>query len=107
MPAPKPAAESLDAYLSLGYVPDPLSIFKDIKKLSPGHFVDLQQRPGWRSNSIGSFTYGRLMDTSAGKRTTWKNCASCSMRRCASDWFPMCLWRAFCREVLTRAPWSP
>src|SRR5262249_35770835 len=33
------SAESLDAYFSLGYVPDPLSIFKNIKKLSPGHFL--------------------------------------------------------------------
>jgi asparagine synthase (glutamine-hydrolysing) len=28
--------EALDAYLTLGYVPDPLSIFRDIKKLPPG-----------------------------------------------------------------------
>ena len=33
------SAESLDAYFSLGYVPDPLSIFQDIKKLPPGHFL--------------------------------------------------------------------
>src|SRR6266702_2130168 len=33
------SAESLDAYLSLGYVPDPLSIFTGIKKLPPGHFL--------------------------------------------------------------------
>lgn len=33
------SAESLDAYFSLGYVPDPLSIFGDIKKLPPGHFL--------------------------------------------------------------------
>ena len=33
------SAESLDAYFSLGYVPDPLSIFKDIKKLPPGHLL--------------------------------------------------------------------
>src|SRR5882724_2328460 len=33
------SAESLDAYFSLGYVPDPLSIFKDIRKLPPGHFL--------------------------------------------------------------------
>src|SRR5882762_3922474 len=33
------SAESLDAYFSLGYVPDPLSIFADIKKLPPGHFL--------------------------------------------------------------------
>jgi asparagine synthase (glutamine-hydrolysing) len=28
--------EALDAYLSFGYVPDPLSIFKDVHKLPPG-----------------------------------------------------------------------
>jgi asparagine synthase (glutamine-hydrolysing) len=33
------SAESLDSYFSLGYVPDPLSIFTDIKKLPPGHFL--------------------------------------------------------------------
>lgn len=33
------SAESLDAYFSLGYVPDPLSIFKNINKLPPGHFL--------------------------------------------------------------------
>ncbi|HEV7395967.1 MAG TPA: asparagine synthase (glutamine-hydrolyzing) [Pyrinomonadaceae bacterium] len=33
------SAESLDAYFSLGYVPDPLSIFKNIKKLPPGHLL--------------------------------------------------------------------
>lgn len=31
------APESLDAYLTLGYVPDPLSIFKGIFKLPPGN----------------------------------------------------------------------
>ncbi|HEX8284206.1 MAG TPA: asparagine synthase (glutamine-hydrolyzing) [Pyrinomonadaceae bacterium] len=30
------SAEALDAYLSFGYVPDPLSIFKDVHKLPPG-----------------------------------------------------------------------
>lgn len=29
--------EALDAYLTLGYVPDPLSIFRNIKRLPPGH----------------------------------------------------------------------
>jgi len=29
--------QALDAYLTLGYVPDPLSIFKNIRKLPPGH----------------------------------------------------------------------
>ncbi|MGH9872016.1 MAG: asparagine synthase (glutamine-hydrolyzing) [Pyrinomonadaceae bacterium] len=31
--------EALDAYLTLGYVPDPLSIFRGIHKLSPGHLL--------------------------------------------------------------------
>ena len=30
---------ALDAYLTLGYVPDPLSIYKDIHKLAPGHHL--------------------------------------------------------------------
>ena len=33
--------EALDAYLTFGYVPDPLSIFKHIHKLPPGHFLTL------------------------------------------------------------------
>jgi asparagine synthase (glutamine-hydrolysing) len=31
--------EALDAYLTLGYVPDPLSIFHNIHKLPPGHYL--------------------------------------------------------------------
>ena len=38
--------EALDLYFSFGYVPDPLSIFRDIHKLPPGHHL--------------SFTDGRL-----------------------------------------------
>ncbi|MBA2733125.1 MAG: asparagine synthase (glutamine-hydrolyzing) [Acidobacteria bacterium] len=32
--------DALDAYLSLGYVPDPLSIFRGIHKLPPGHYLE-------------------------------------------------------------------
>ena len=44
--------EALDAYLTFGYVPDPLSIFKDIHKLPPGHFLtfsdgDLKVQQYW------------------------------------------------------------
>jgi len=35
-------AEALDAYFTLGYVPDPLSIFQDIHKLPPGHYLNLK-----------------------------------------------------------------
>ncbi|MEJ7576973.1 MAG: asparagine synthase (glutamine-hydrolyzing) [Pyrinomonadaceae bacterium] len=31
--------EALDAYLTFGYVPDPLSIFRDVHKLLPGHYL--------------------------------------------------------------------
>jgi asparagine synthase (glutamine-hydrolysing) len=33
------SAEALDGYFSLGYVPDPISIFGEIQKLSPGHHL--------------------------------------------------------------------
>jgi asparagine synthase (glutamine-hydrolysing) len=32
--------EGLDAYFTLGYVPDPLSIFRNIHKLPPGHYLN-------------------------------------------------------------------
>lgn len=35
--------EGLDAYLKLGYVPDPLSIFRNIKRLPPGHTLTYSQ----------------------------------------------------------------
>ncbi len=35
--------EALDAYLTLGYVPDPLSIFRDVHKLAPGHFLTFSE----------------------------------------------------------------
>jgi len=31
--------EALDAYLTFGYVPDPLTIFKNVQKLPPGHHL--------------------------------------------------------------------
>lgn len=31
--------QALDAYVTLGYVPDPLSIFKNVHKLPPGHYL--------------------------------------------------------------------
>ena len=34
--------DAIDAYFSLGYVPDPLAIFKNIEKLPPGHHLTFQ-----------------------------------------------------------------
>jgi len=39
--------QALDAYFSLGYVPDPISIFENVEKLPPGHHL--------------TFTNGRLV----------------------------------------------
>ena len=35
---------ALDAYFTLGYVPDPLSIFRNIHKLPPGHYLTFTNR---------------------------------------------------------------
>ena len=34
--------EALDAYFTLGYVPDPLTIFRNILKLPPGHYLNFK-----------------------------------------------------------------
>jgi asparagine synthase (glutamine-hydrolysing) len=34
--------EALDAYLTFGYVPDPLTIFRGVHKLPPGHYLTLR-----------------------------------------------------------------
>jgi asparagine synthase (glutamine-hydrolysing) len=34
--------EGLDAYLTFGYVPDPLTIFRGVHKLPPGHYLTLK-----------------------------------------------------------------
>jgi asparagine synthase (glutamine-hydrolysing) len=35
--------EAIDAYFSLGYVPDPLAIFQNIEKLPPGHHLTFER----------------------------------------------------------------
>jgi asparagine synthase (glutamine-hydrolysing) len=37
---------ALDAYFTLGYVPDPLSIFRNIHKLPPGHYLTFTKGGG-------------------------------------------------------------
>jgi len=44
--------EALDAYFTLGYVPDPLSIFRNVHKLPPGHYLTFTEgrvtvKPYW------------------------------------------------------------
>jgi asparagine synthase (glutamine-hydrolysing) len=38
------STEALDSYLTFGYVPDPLTIFRDVHKLAPGHFLRFSRR---------------------------------------------------------------
>jgi len=35
--------DALDAYLTLGYVPAPLTMLKDVKKLPPGHLLNMDE----------------------------------------------------------------
>jgi asparagine synthase (glutamine-hydrolysing) len=40
---PQTDIEALDAYLSFGYVPDPLTIFRDVHKLPPGNYLTFKR----------------------------------------------------------------
>jgi asparagine synthase (glutamine-hydrolysing) len=42
---------AMDAYLSFGYVPDPMCIFKNVQKLEPGHYLT------WRDGQIATHSY--------------------------------------------------
>ncbi|HEY6247768.1 MAG TPA: asparagine synthase (glutamine-hydrolyzing) [Pyrinomonadaceae bacterium] len=48
--------KALDAYLTLGYVPDPLSIFRNINKLAPGHYLTFSD-DGVRVNRYWDFNF--------------------------------------------------
>ena len=48
---------ALDAYLSFGYVPDPLTIFRDVHKLPPGHYFKFKNGQV-RVESYWDFAYG-------------------------------------------------
>ena len=54
-------AEALDAYLTFGYIPDPLSVFRDVRKLPPGHTLTFE---GGRVavKSYWDFTYEPVTD---------------------------------------------
>src|ERR1051325_1981397 len=48
--------KALDAYLTLGYVPDPLSIFRNINKLAPGHYLTFSD-DGVKVNRYWDFNF--------------------------------------------------
>src|SRR5215210_6941747 len=51
------SAEALDAYLTFGYVPDPLTIFRDVHKLPPGHHLTFTGGRGVRVEQYWDFPY--------------------------------------------------
>lgn len=53
---------SLDAYLTFGYVPEELCIFKGVKKLEPGHFL-IYKNGEVRTERYWDFDYSREMLT--------------------------------------------
>jgi asparagine synthase (glutamine-hydrolysing) len=48
--------KAVDAYITLGYVPDPLSIFRNIFKLPPGHFLTFSN-DGLKVNRYWDFSF--------------------------------------------------
>lgn len=49
--------EALDSYLTFGYVPDPLSIFRGIHKLPPGHFLSFDAQGQVAVEQYWDFSY--------------------------------------------------
>ncbi|HKQ51340.1 MAG TPA: asparagine synthase (glutamine-hydrolyzing) [Pyrinomonadaceae bacterium] len=55
--------EALDAYLSLGYVPDPLSIFRGVHKLPPGHHLTFRRGRAPEVRRYWDFQYGETNES--------------------------------------------
>ena len=56
--------EALDAYLTLGYVPDPLSIFRGVHKLPPGHHLTFSAGREPQVRQYWDFKYDAAADAS-------------------------------------------
>jgi len=54
-PGVNPAA--IDLYLSLLYVPGPATIYRDVRKLEPGHWLEWSPGRGWRENRYWRLVY--------------------------------------------------
>jgi asparagine synthase (glutamine-hydrolysing) len=50
---------ALDAYLTFGYVPEEFCIFKDVRKLAPGHFLIFKDGKV-RTEKYWDFNYGKI-----------------------------------------------
>ncbi|WP_168215597.1 asparagine synthase (glutamine-hydrolyzing) [Marinobacter confluentis] len=60
-------AQALDALFAYTYIPAPLSIWKNIRKLRPGHFLK------WRAGKIEEHRYWDLLDAMQGPQPTTEN----------------------------------
>jgi asparagine synthase (glutamine-hydrolysing) len=60
--------EALSLFLQFGYVPQPLSIYQNTQKLSPGHFLKLDIK----STSIRKETYWEVFSSYVSEKTTKK-----------------------------------
>jgi asparagine synthase (glutamine-hydrolysing) len=56
--------EALDAYLTFGYVPDPLTIFRDVHKLPPGHHLSFKNGRA-RVEQYWDFPYEHVQENPA------------------------------------------
>ena len=61
---------TVDAYLALGYIPAPRTIYRGVLKLPPAH-RSASMRADWRS--IGTGTSPSSMSMTARKMTFWTN----------------------------------
>ena len=82
-----PAA--LDCYLSLNYVPCPMTLVEGIEQLPPGEFLE------WRDGKVRTEAYWKLPQAQPGSISLEDAKASsirCFASRCASICFPTCRW---------------
>ena len=81
--------DALEAFLTFNSVPAPLSIFEDIRKLSPGHTLtwsDGQRRRSSATRAPGRCRRGTARTRPSSSRSAARACAT----RCARTWSPTC-----------------
>ena len=97
---------AVEDYLAYGYVPDPKTIYRDIRKLRPAHWLSWRvgQRGRERSATGGCASpHARASRHRARPRSFWSDWRR--RWRCASS--PTCRLAPFCPAASTPAPWSP
>ena len=94
--------DALEAFLAFNSIPAPLSIFREIRKLPPGHTLDLGGRPRRRSSASRDPARCRRATTRtrpSSSRSAARGCAT----RCARTWSPTCRSACCSRAASTPA----